>query len=575
MKKEQLLKSISDMLKKHEDFLNENPEVFHAIEERFFKAIDDEDYEEVPWEDTETGALYDDEEQYGEGDYGYEDMFDPQDEEGQVYEQDMEEADDADRWLEEREAQLAEEEASDQAIDADAEEVRPVQEEEIAQESSAAVSPEQEADQKKKSLGDWSPRDDYTPEQMQQMQEFMDQGYSHREAERLARAHIAPPSLFAALKSRFNPSEPSPKMLEEMKDIAKKWLYDMRRNTEYDPKKNPILNAGGKTLLAHEEAHGEFSEAYNNFLQSDELKGLSRKERRQAIKDFKQNWHDQNPNYRDMAITAADSGVAYSENAEIRKQELMDGLAAILDAGKIHITDDDQGYSAQAAGMSGGAISDQAAAQMVGGVSGDDQGPQATIKKDPAMIFAEKNPEVVKQLKEKLQAQLSPDQNERMSALGAFRKPETAEPKEQKPEAPKKTIKTIDDKGQQYINDYLLEYAPLINIKSSTLGRNAPEHIDDGDLIMAGMHGLIDAFNTYDPSRGASFKSHAGRRIEGIMRDYIKAGGPNSVDGYFYDQVRKRMGRSQEVSQPAAATEGPTASAAPAELDIKKPEGSE
>lgn len=601
MKKEELLKSISDMLKKHEDFLNENPEIFHAIEDRFFKAIDDdysdEDPEFVSWEDPEASALYDDEQDYTGGDYGYDEMFDNPEDEDYVTQDEEQEQDEADRWLAAEEERRAREAQGQSESDTDTSEVRDIQEEAKPSkvESPAAVS--QAQPQKRSSANEWKAKDQYSPEHAKAIQEFKSQGYSDREAERLAGAHDSPVSFFEALKRRTSPSEPSAKMLSEMKDVAKKWLSDARKNTEYDPKKNPILSASGKTHRAHEEAYGGFVQAYNDFLNSDELKGLGRKERRQAIKDFTQKWNEENPDFRERGIAAADAGSAFSEAAEARKQELMNGLASILGAGQMHVDDSDQGYSAEVANMGGGAVSDQAAAQMVGAGSDEDKGFQANIKKDPAMMFAEKNPDVVKQLREKLKTKLSPEQSDRMSALGSFR----SENKPQQPKspqaAPPKKVKTLNDKGLQMINDYLIEYAPLINIKSSKLGRGAPEHVDDGDLLMAGMHGLIDAFHTYDPSKGASFKSHAGRRIEGKMRDYISAGGPNSVDKYFYDQARKMMG-GNKVSQPAAATTGSTAepqqaqapsmpapqqttpgpveapAPQPAEIKNKKPEGS-
>ena len=74
------------------------------------------------------------------------------------------------------------------------------------------------------------------------------------------------------------------------------------------------------------------------------------------------------------------------------------------------------------------------------------------------------------------------------------------------------------------------------------------------------------------------------------MRDYISAGGPNAVDKYFYDQVRKRMGANNPtVSQPADSTPEAiatpqaapppvpqqTTTAKPETIIRKKPEGSE
>ena len=282
MKKEELLKSISNLLKKHEDFLNENPEVFYAIEDRFFKAVNDEDYI-----DDGSPDLYDDEEDYGQGQGYGDEVFDrvPSEDPGkeQDSEQDGGELDEADQWLQEQDA---EREARGETGDySDPSETGTVQQQEEIQ-----AEPEQVADtateqpqSKKLSPYDWKPQAEYHPDHTTKMKEFADQGYSERESERMAGAHDAPASFYDALNRRVNPSDPSPKMLEEMKGISKKWLSDARKNTNYDAAKNPILNASSKTLRAHEEAHGGFNESYNEFLHSDDLKGLKGRERHNAI----------------------------------------------------------------------------------------------------------------------------------------------------------------------------------------------------------------------------------------------------------------------------------------------------
>ena len=73
MKTEALLKSISNLLKKHESFLNNNPEFFHAIENRLLKALDDEEDSDYDWANSGKDAG-EDEEEYGSG-YG-DDLFD-------------------------------------------------------------------------------------------------------------------------------------------------------------------------------------------------------------------------------------------------------------------------------------------------------------------------------------------------------------------------------------------------------------------------------------------------------------------------------------------------------------------
>lgn len=104
-----------------------------------------------------------------------------------------------------------------------------------------------------------------------------------------------------------------------------------------------------------------------------------------------------------------------------------------------------------------------------------------------------------------------------------------------------------DDKKNErdHLNDMLIEWAPLINLHVNKLRDSLPPHIEHEDLYAAGMHGLIDAFHKYDPQKGASFKSHASRRIQGKMKDHISAGGPNAVDKYHYSQAKKFLSENQ------------------------------
>lgn len=114
-----------------------------------------------------------------------------------------------------------------------------------------------------------------------------------------------------------------------------------------------------------------------------------------------------------------------------------------------------------------------------------------------------------------------------------------------------------DDKKKaqrDHLNDLLIEYAPLINLHVNKLKESLPPHIDHEDLYAAGMHGLIDAMHKYDPKKGASFKTHASKRIQGKMKDHVSAGGPNAVDKYHYTQAKKFMSQNKP-STPEGAGE--------------------
>lgn len=396
MKKEQLLKGISNLLKKHEDYLNDNPEVFHAIEERFFKAIDDEyDYQDY-LDENDPNATHDDEQDYG-GDYG-DQLFDRAPNED-IYEEEFGdneqdfEGDEAAKWLADQEAAAAG--ATDDAP-----------QDNINADENGDV--KEEKPKRRSRYLDWKPQDEYKDHHKEAIDKFMEEGYSHREAERLAGAHQAPGDFYSALKHTVNPSEPSPKMLEQMKQLAHGWLKnaDAKRDEASEASVNPIRHASAKTIAAHNEAHGDFSNAYNNFINSDEVSGLKGRERHKAIREFKQKWHADNPDHRQNAIAAADSGKVVGEAMDARNQARTESSQALLNAG-----------------MSSGdtdSMSSQMAAQMVGGEKGEG-GYQTNVKKDPSVHFAENNKAYIDHLRSKLEGKLSPEQTQRMSGIDSFK----------------------------------------------------------------------------------------------------------------------------------------------------------
>lgn len=79
--------------------------------------------------------------------------------------------------------------------------------------------------------------------------------------------------------------------------------------------------------------------------------------------------------------------------------------------------------------------------------------------------------------------------------------------------------------------DLVVTYAPLVKrIGLHLLGR-LPSSVQLDDLLQAGMIGLLDASQHYQPSKGASFETFASIRIRGAMLDEIRSGdwAPRSV----------------------------------------------
>jgi RNA polymerase sigma factor for flagellar operon FliA len=105
----------------------------------------------------------------------------------------------------------------------------------------------------------------------------------------------------------------------------------------------------------------------------------------------------------------------------------------------------------------------------------------------------------------------------------------------------------------------IMDYAPLIRFVAQRIASRLPSSIDIDDLISAGVIGLMDAIEKYDPSRDNKFKTYAEFRIRGAILDELRAQDwvPRSVRDKAkkiertYAELEQRYGRAvndQEVS---------------------------
>ncbi len=67
------------------------------------------------------------------------------------------------------------------------------------------------------------------------------------------------------------------------------------------------------------------------------------------------------------------------------------------------------------------------------------------------------------------------------------------------------------------------EYAPLIKFIAQKIVVRLPPNIELDDLISAGVIGLMDAIDKYDPTRDNKFKTYAEFRIRGAILDELRS----------------------------------------------------
>lgn len=110
------------------------------------------------------------------------------------------------------------------------------------------------------------------------------------------------------------------------------------------------------------------------------------------------------------------------------------------------------------------------------------------------------------------------------------------------------------------INVTIKEFAPVIKYLAHRLAMRRPASLGANDLMSAGMIGLMDALEKYDPSRQAKFKTYAEFRIRGAMLDEIRSmdWAPRSVREksmqlkQAFARVQERLGRpptEEEVAE--------------------------
>lgn len=80
-------------------------------------------------------------------------------------------------------------------------------------------------------------------------------------------------------------------------------------------------------------------------------------------------------------------------------------------------------------------------------------------------------------------------------------------------------------------SDLVSEYVHLVKRIAHHLKGRLPDSVQVDDLVQAGMLGLLEASESYDASKGASFETFASIRVRGAMIDEVRRGDwtPRSV----------------------------------------------
>ncbi len=80
-----------------------------------------------------------------------------------------------------------------------------------------------------------------------------------------------------------------------------------------------------------------------------------------------------------------------------------------------------------------------------------------------------------------------------------------------------------EDANLQRRNALVLENLPLVKYVANRIASRLPSHVELDDLIDAGIIGLMDAIDKFEPARKIKFKTYAEFRIKGAILDELQA----------------------------------------------------
>ena len=106
-------------------------------------------------------------------------------------------------------------------------------------------------------------------------------------------------------------------------------------------------------------------------------------------------------------------------------------------------------------------------------------------------------------------------------------------------------------------DELVLEHMPQIKYIAQRISAKLPSHVELNDLVSAGILGLLDAIEKFDPNRGVKFKTYAELRIKGAILDSLRNldWAPRSLRKKskdlerVYRELEQRLGNCQTFQQ--------------------------
>jgi len=120
-------------------------------------------------------------------------------------------------------------------------------------------------------------------------------------------------------------------------------------------------------------------------------------------------------------------------------------------------------------------------------------------------------------------------------------------------------VKTYEVAFQQNVgrDALILEHLPQIKYIAHRISAKLPSHVELNDLVSAGVLGLLDAVEKFDPSRGVKFKTYAELRVKGAILDSLRNldWAPRSLRKRSKDLEKVYKELEQKLGRPATDKE--------------------
>ena len=81
----------------------------------------------------------------------------------------------------------------------------------------------------------------------------------------------------------------------------------------------------------------------------------------------------------------------------------------------------------------------------------------------------------------------------------------------------------FENKTEQLRNELMENYLPIVKYTAERIYIKLPDKVELGDLISAGIFGLMDAIDAFDPARGVKFATYCTPRIRGAILDELRS----------------------------------------------------